>query len=169
MKKENKKKVKNVPTSLRVISVLFYVFAVLSILLGIIFLVIGIGGNSYIDSVGNEAFVQQILELNPNAAEDLQGIDLNDIELLKSMLLIVGIVGGIVTIGLGILYLFVARGLIQRKKWAWIAALILVALGILRYIIGGILGSSSSIVILVILLVIGYFLVFDKEIRKIFV
>lgn len=169
VKKERVKKSKNIPTSLRAISVLFYVFAVLSFLLGIIFLVVGFGGSAYINSIGSEAFINQILELNSDSAIEMQEFSLNDIDLIKSMLFIVGIVGGIITIALGVLYIFVGRGLMQRKKWAWITAIVLISLGILRYIVGGLLGGSTSIFMLAIFLVIGYFLVIDKEVRKIFV
>lgn len=159
---------KNVPTKLRVISILFYVFAVFSFLLGLILLAVGIGGGAYIESIGSEAFINQILELNPESATEIGALSSEDIGLFKSMLLVVGIVGGIVTIALGVLYIFVGRGLMRRKKWAWITAIVLVCLGLLRYIIGGIFGGGYSIFMLVILLVVGYFLIIDKEIRKIF-
>ncbi|MCX6747264.1 MAG: hypothetical protein NTU63_03990 [Candidatus Pacearchaeota archaeon] len=79
------------------------------------------------------------------------------------------IILGILLVGLGILQIFIARGLWRAKKWARIVEIILMCLGMLSSIVsmiqGNIAGSVSS---LVISGVIGGYLLFSKKVKETF-
>lgn len=152
-------KSKDIPQSLKVISIVYYVWAGLLIAFGVLLLLGVILGGSYLEF---ESF-QKILDENPALLGE-EGIDETAFESFKDIVLVVGFILFLILIGLGILHIFVGRGLVRKKKWAWITAIVLTVFGVLW----GISGSSSSLVMLVINLVIGYFLIFDKDVRKVF-
>jgi RsiW-degrading membrane proteinase PrsW (M82 family) len=79
------------------------------------------------------------------------------------------VIGGIIMIGLGVLFFFVGRGLWKAKSWARIVVLIFVGLGILMSVISMIQGGIiNNIPGLVIPSVIGGYLLFSKSVKKAF-
>ncbi|MFH1399030.1 MAG: hypothetical protein ABIG95_02875 [Candidatus Woesearchaeota archaeon] len=131
---------KSVPIGVKIISVFYYIGAVLGVIAGLlwIFAARSIGTN-----------VMQ----TPFGA-------------LGSSLIVVG---GIVFIGLGVFGFFVGRGLRKARPWARIAVLIFAALGILVSLISMVLGDiASNIPNLVMQSAIGGYLLFNKSVKKAF-
>ena len=131
----------SVPTGVKIISVLYYIGAVLGIIFGLLFLV----GAGAIGSIANK------------------------IPVLGAIGAGLFVVGGIILIGLGVLGFFVGRGLWKARPWARIIAIIFAVLGILMTVISMIKESiASNIVNLVIQLVIGGYLLFSNSVKEAF-
>ena len=131
----------SVPTGVKVISVLYYIGAVLGVIFGLLFFV-GAG---------------------------TMGAIAEQIPLLGALGASIFIVGGIIMVGLGVLGFFVGRGLWKAKPWARIVAIIVACVGILMAIISMIQGNiASNIFSLVINLVIGGYLLFASSAREAF-
>lgn len=129
-----------VPTGVKIISVLYYIGAGLSILFGLLFLV-GAG---------------------------FMGILASQIPLLGLLGSGLFVVVGIVVIGLGVLSIFIGRGLWKGKNWARIVAIIFSVLGILSGLYSIVKGSYSSLLGMVINLVIGGYLMFNSAVKSAF-
>jgi len=130
----------NVPVGVKVIAVLYYISAVLSVIMGILLMVGSAALTPYIDSLGG-----------------LAGI-------LGGALIVLGII----IIAFGVLAFFIGRGLWKAKKWARIVAIIIAALGVLSGIISLIQGDFGSILGLVINAIIGGYLLFSKGVKAAF-
>ena len=129
-----------VPTGVKVISVLYYIGAVVELLLAVA-LFFGAGA------------VASKLPLNLGA--------------LGSALFIVL---GIVLLGIAVLSFFVGRGLWKAQKWARIVAIIFSVLGVLFAILGMVQGQvASNVVSLVISGAIGGYLLFSSSVKAAFV
>lgn len=130
-----------VPVGVKIISVLYYIGAVLGVIFGILFLV----GAGAIGSIADQ------------------------IPLLGALGAALFVVGGIILIGLGVLGFFVGRGLWKARSWARIVAIILAALGILLAVVSMVQGEIvSNIFGLVINLVIGGYLLFSNSVKEAF-
>ncbi len=129
-----------VPTGVKVVSVLYYIGAVVSLIVGILFLV-GVG------------MIGSVLESMPVLA------------LLGAGLLILA---AIIFIALAVLAFFVARGLWRGRNWARITAIVLAIIGVVLAIISIATGSLSSIVSLIIHVVIGGYLAFSNRVKAAF-
>jgi hypothetical protein len=145
MAKRSVKKVKpssssKIPVEVKVISVLYYVLAVLSLIFGILFLV-GAG------AIGE--YTQQIPAL----------------AVLGTGLFIVL---GIIVIAFAVLDFFIGRGLWKGKNWARIIAIIIAILGFISALLSLVDGQFLSIISLVIHGLIGGYLLFSKEVKKTF-
>jgi len=133
--------IKDVPTGVKIISILYYIGAAFSVIFGVLFF------------VGARAI----------------GFIANQIPLLGLPGAGFFIVIGTILIGLGVLCIFIGRGLRKGQSWARIVAIILACLGILLRIIGMTQGNiSSNIVGLVINLVVGGYLLFSKAVKGAF-
>jgi len=132
-----------VPTGVKVISVLYYIGAALGLILGILFLV-GAGVVS--------EYLDQIASAGTFAAAS-QGI-------------FIGL--GIFVIAFAVLGFFIARGLWKAQKWARIVAIILAIISILFAILALVQGQLSSIVELIIHGVIGGYLLFSTKVKAAF-
>lgn len=132
---------KNTPTGVKVISVLMYIIAALLLLLSLLFF------------VGSQAAERALQEQYPTFATLGAAIFV----LLGILLLVVGI-----------LYIFIGKGLWKGKNWAKIVAIILSALGLLQAILSIRTTVSSGILMLAINGVIIYYLGFSKEAKKFF-
>lgn len=129
-----------VPTGVKVISVLYYIGAVLELLFAIL-LFVGAG------------FVSQIPGLS----------------ILGALGTGLFVVMGVILIGLAVLSFFVARGLWKVQKWARIVAIIFSALGVLMALLGMVQGQiASNIISLVISGAIGGYLLFSKDVKAAF-
>ncbi len=141
VKKKTPAKTKRVPTGVKAISILYYVGAVLMVLLAILFIV-GAGA------------VSTLLEQYP---------------ILSALGSGVLILVGIIMIALAVLYFFVAKGLTELKSWARILVIVFSVIGFLSALSTLFSGDvAGSIFSLVINGVIGYYLWFGKEPKKAF-
>ncbi|PIZ82886.1 hypothetical protein COX97_02570 [Candidatus Pacearchaeota archaeon CG_4_10_14_0_2_um_filter_05_32_18] len=157
--------INKIPVSLKIISILFYIVGVLAIAFGVFFVVAGFMAPSLMDSLGTpEEIVQKIAQTDPNIK-----ISVDDISTIISMLPVLFAVAGVVLIALGILYVFIGRGLINRKQWAKVLAILFVALGIIRSIFA-IFGGRilSGIIWLAIFIILEYYIAFDEKSKKFF-
>jgi uncharacterized BrkB/YihY/UPF0761 family membrane protein len=133
-----------VPIGVQIISVLYYIGAVLCVLCGILFI------------VGANAIVAALIDAVPE---------------LESMGVGAGlfIFFGIVLIGLSVLSFFVGRGLWKLKRWAKILAIILAILGVISAVYSIIKDYNFGDIINILLnVVIGAYLIFSKEVKKAF-
>jgi hypothetical protein len=130
---------KQIPTGVKIISVLYYIGAVASILFGIL-MIVGAG------TLG------ALIESIPFAA------------LFGGLF----VVFGIVLIGLAVLSFFIGRGLWKGQKWARIIAIIFAILGVIGAIFSLVGGQWSAIVSLIIQGLIGYYLLFVKSVKQAF-
>lgn len=112
----------HVPTGAKVISVLYYIGAVLGIILGLLFLL----GAGALESIAEQIPLLAVLGAG------------------------LFVLGGIILIALGILGFFIGRGLWKGRNWVRVVAIILACLGfitaifsfdILGIIIHGIIGG----------------------------
>jgi hypothetical protein len=131
---------KKVPAGVKVISVLYYIGAVLSILFGLFFIIFGAG------------FTQAFADLGMATAG------------LGAYFIIIAII----IIALGILGIFIGRGLWKGQGWARILAIIFAILGFLGAIGSIIMGSFASIINLIIQGWIGGYLLFSKKVKAAF-
>ncbi len=128
------------PLGVKIISVLYYIGAVLELLVAVL-LFVGAGAVSKLPVLG---------------ALGALGAGLF-------------VVFGVVFIGLAVLSFFVGRGLWKGQKWARIVAIIFAVLGILFALVGMVGGQiASNIVSLVISAAIGGYLLFSKDVKAAF-
>ena len=132
----------DVPTGVKVISVLYYIGAVLSLILGIICIVASAYAGSLLGGV-------------------TEGLGFLGASLF--------IILGIIMIGFAVLSFFVGRGLWKAQSWARIVAIILSALGVVNALIGMVQGEiAGNIISLIVGLVIGGYLLFSKNVKEAF-
>ena len=131
---------KTVPVGVKVISVLFYIGAVLSVLFGLL---------SFVGASLFGALFSNIPALSFIGAGSF-------------------VVLGVVMLALGVLDFFVGRGLWKGHNWARIVAVILAALGVLMQLLALLGGRISAIVFLVIYLVIGGYLLLNNDVKASF-
>jgi ABC-type spermidine/putrescine transport system permease subunit I len=134
-----------IPLGVKVISVLYYIYAGLFVLMGIFFVI----GSSYIVTEFNKALESsQITE---------------DISLMTELVTSTNIViFGIALIISAIVAFIVARGLWKRKKWARMVVIIISIIAVLSSII------DLELFRLAINAVIGAYLIFSKEVKQAF-
>src|SRR3989344_4783571 len=130
---------KEVPTGVKIISVLYYIGAVLLFLFGLTFF----AGAGFIGSIAEQIPLIGVLGAG------------------------LFIVAGIILIGLGILGFFIGRGLWKARSWARIVAIIFAILGILGAITSMVQGNiASNLVTFVLNLLIGGYLLFSKSVKQ---
>ncbi len=133
-------KLKSVPTGVKVVSVLYYVYGVIGIIFGLLFFV----SAGFMDSIAKE--IPQLRVFGAGLFFIL----------------------GIILIGLGILGFFIGRGLWKAKSWARILVIIFAFFGIIASIVNLIKGNFGSIFGLVINGLICGYLLFNKNVKKTF-
>lgn len=128
---------KKAPVGVQIISVIYYIAAVLCAIAGILFI------------VGANAIVALLVASAPQLGE------------VSSL---VFIVLGIVLIAIGVLAFFVGRGLWKLKSWARILAIIFAILGVMSAIYSMVKGFAVGDAIkLVVHAFMGAYLTFSKE------
>lgn len=129
------------PTGVKIISVLYYIGAVVSVILGILFLV-GAGA---------------------------MGSLLASVPIIGALGAGLFIVGAVIMIAIGVLAFFVGRGLWKAKAWARIVAIIFAIVGVVLAVVGMVQGSiASNIFSLVVNAVIGGYLLFSSSVKAAF-
>lgn len=131
---------KQMPTGVKVISVLYYIGAAFALIGGILLIAGGGLMGSLIEELGVFA-------------------------LFGGLFLVLGVI----FIGLAILSFFIGRGLWKGQKWARIIAIIFAILGVLGAI-SSLIGGEwvSGIINLIIQGLIGYYLLFNKAAKEAF-
>ena len=139
-KKEAVKKPKKAPLGVQIISVLYYIGAVIITLVGLLCIVLGAGfADELITSMGS---------LGPG--------------------LIVAL--GIIFIAIGVFGFFVGMGLWKLKQWARIAVIVLSLISVISSLYGLVMMKSivSNIITILINGAIAYYLIFVKEAKEAF-
>lgn len=145
----------NIPLSVKIISVLAYVSAILSILFGVVLVIGSIIGASLISYVG----MQRLIELVP-------GLSLTQSIIWPALLALLFL--GFVAIVVGAIEFLIAAGLWKGKKWAYILAVVIVLLALIKNLFLLFVSLSAGIIGVIIYAVIAYFLLFDKKTIKYF-
>ena len=130
---------KGVPTGVKIISVFYYIGTALLLLLGLAAI------------FGAGAFASMLSQIGPLAA------------LGSGMFMIMGIIA----IGFSVLFFFIGKGLWNGKSWSRIVAIVLAALSILNGIYSIATGMGGWVG-LVIQIVIGLYLLLNKEVKEAF-
>jgi hypothetical protein len=132
---------KEIPTGVKVISILYYLGAVFSAIVGIL-LIVGAGMA--------DSFVSEV----PVIAEIGAGMF---------------VVVGIIMIGLGVLSFFIGKGLWKGRSWARTLVIILCCMGVVTALISIAGGDVANNVFNILLNgVVGGYLWFNKRVKKAF-
>jgi len=133
---------KEVPTGVKVLSIIYYIAAALSLIAAIgLFVGAGFAGG-ILSSLG--------------------------IPLLAALGSGLFVAAGIFILIFAILDFFIGRGLWKAQGWARVLAIIFSALGALMGLMGLFSGSVSSIVGLIIHILVLWYLIFSKEVKNAF-
>jgi uncharacterized membrane protein (DUF2068 family) len=132
----------SVPTGVKVISVLYYIGAALSVILAIL---------AFVAS----AFIGTLLE-----AAGIPG--------MAALGAGVAIFVGVLMLAIAVLGFFVGRGLWNARNWARIVAIILAVIGFILAVISLVQGQFGNIVSLVVNGVIGGYLWFSSSVKSAF-
>jgi lysylphosphatidylglycerol synthetase-like protein (DUF2156 family) len=148
MEKKNKEQIREVPLGVKIISILYYIGAVLCLLFGLIII------------ISSNAMASSLVASNP-------GLGLESIP--HGTLITMIIVIGAILIGASIFAFFIGRGIRRLRKWARITAIILAILGLISAIFSIIIGFKfTQIISLLIDGFIGGYLLFSKEAKEVF-
>jgi hypothetical protein len=138
MAKNNSVQIKEVPVGAKIISVLYYIGAVLLLILGILFFV----GAGFVDTL------------------------IPALGAIGSGLLIFV---GVIIVAFAVLYFFIGRGLWRGQNWSRIVAIIFALLGVISSIYTIIVGFQiGTLIELLIVGFIAYYLLFDKGVKSAF-
>ncbi|MFA5992397.1 MAG: hypothetical protein WC796_01680 [Candidatus Pacearchaeota archaeon] len=143
------------PISVKIISILTYVSAILSILFGLVMVVGSILGASLISYVG----MQRLIDLVP-------GLTLAQSIIGPALLVLMFL--GFIAIVVGVIEFLVGAGLWKGKKWAYVLAVVIVLLAFIKNLLLLFVSPAAGIAGVIIYGVIGYFLLFDKRTRNYF-
>ncbi|MGY4884382.1 MAG: DUF2127 domain-containing protein [Nanobdellota archaeon] len=145
-KQEKVARKEHLPMGVKVVSVLYYIWAILWIGFGLLV------------ALGATIIINYLISLFPQLETVSYGT-----------LVVVGIIVGLVLVALGILEFFVARGLWKLKPWARVTAILLSALAIINSVLA--LTASFDSVQIVRLIVDGgiiAYLMLSKEARRLY-
>ena len=134
-----KKEQKEIPLGVKIISVLNYVNAVLSVLIGLLFIILAL--TNYNITI-------------PETGEQVSTIA---IVVLSVLLIIVGVIS-----------FFIGRGLWKGQNWARITSIILSAIGVVFAAASLTTGGLSNAFGLVINVIVAGYLAFNKKVKKAF-
>jgi len=134
---------KLMPVGVKIIAILYYIGAVLVILAALGFL---LGGAALAGFAGA----------------------IPGLEVLGGLGAGLFIVGGIILIALAVLLFFIGKGLWKGVNWTRIAVIILSAIGIVSAIVSIINGEFGATISLVIHVIIGGYLLFNKTVKQAF-
>lgn len=129
---------KKTPKLVKAVSITFYIFSAVLALMGLMLM------------IGSQAIAPLM--------QDLLGP-------LTAVGTAIFMIIGIVYLGFGVLYFFMAKELLKGKNWARIVAIILVVLGILGGLSSLANPNVASIILLLVDIGIAYVLMIDKESR----
>lgn len=143
---------REIPKEVKILSILFFIFALISLVIGIIFLFI------LVSTISSTEFFPAFS--------------------MRILILFFGIfifIRGILQIPFSILAFFTGMGLWKGKNWARISAIILIPIGIFLFFVGslisenqtmfGVIGNVMGIISFIILII---YLLFNKKIKEAF-
>ena len=133
---------KNVPTGVKVVSVLFYIGFFLFLVSGIL-------------SIGGVGLPE----------ENITGAAVGVPQLGRGF----EIVSGVISVALAVFVFFVGMGLWKGRRWSWLSSIIIAGLGIFISLISMLGGRViGNLIVLLIYAVIGGYLLFNESARKVF-
>jgi uncharacterized membrane protein len=139
----------DVPTGVKIISILYYIGAGIFALSFLVLIVVGIA-----------------LMVNPTLIDSIK--DLPEYVMSSSTpgtyVLLMGVLVGLI----GVLLFFIARGLCRGKLWSKILVIIFCVIGIVTGFLSVSKGNSSGFLNFLFSLVVGGYLLFHKEARSFF-
>lgn len=145
-KKVESIKKNSLPTGVKIVAVLYYLWAILWMIFGLLVV------------IGSSAIMTYLIDMFPELATMKFGT-----------LILLGMLAGLIMIGLGVLELLVARGIWKLKPWARITAILLSLLAVVNAIY--LLTFGIDPVQLTRIVVDGgivLYLIFNKEAKKLF-
>lgn len=132
-----------VPTGVKVIAVLEYIFAAILLLLALLFFVAS-------------AFVEEVL----------QSAGVDALPSGAGATIAIGI--GVLFLGIAVLSFFIGRGLWNGRNWARILAIVFSAIWAILDVMSVANGQFSSIITLAVNALIGGYLLFSEEVKAAF-
>jgi len=141
---------KEVPVYVKIISILYYFSAVISFIIGIGLFIGGVVGGPVISRLGIDNILESGINNNP--------LDAWLIPIFLGSL----IIAGLLMIGVGVLFIYIGKGLWRGRNWARITTIVFSAIGLLSSL-GGL-----DFVSVVINGLIGGYLLFSKQVKKSF-
>ncbi len=138
-----------VPVFVKVISLLYYITAVLAIITGIVLFVDGIGLANWRNGLG---------------AETIFGYNLNPVSaLVVGFITINLVVAGLLHIALGVFQVFIGNSLLRGKNWARILTIVFMVLSLANALI------NLDIITTILSCLIGSYLWLDRGVKRVFV
>ncbi len=144
------------PLFVKVVAILLFISAGLTIVMGLLFILAGIIGDSFL-SVSE---IQEIFNTDPNLSES----DL----FVGSLLLRFLVVFGILMLILGIIDILIGIGLFKRKNWARILVVILSIIGMASGIIKVFTGVFIGIIDVFVLGIVAWYFTYHKDVKRAF-
>ncbi len=142
-KERHNKKYDDAPTTIKVISILYYIAAALFVFMGLVII------------IGSKPMASSIVTSNPG-----MGLDSIPLGALATIVIVIGVV----MLGISVFCFFIGRGIWRTKKWARITAIILSILGIISAVFSIFIGFKyTQIISLIIDIFIAVYLLFSKE------
>jgi hypothetical protein len=150
---------KNVrPTGIKVLSILFYVSSVITLLVGIGLLgLVLFGGEWVIDQIRFDQIMQKMPGITSDQIAQLPS-------LFISALILLGI-GGLIK---AIIDFFIARGLWKGQNWSRILVSLIMALAFIGSLIDLLGGKITNIIWIIVTGVVIWYLLFTEEVKKFF-
>jgi hypothetical protein len=139
---------KDIPVGIKVISILFYVGAVLCFFMGFAMI------------ISSKAMAISMVASHP-------GVGLESIP--QGMLVTLIVIIGILALGAGIFSFFIGKGIWKLKRWARITAIVLSIIGLISVIISMVMNFKfTNLISFVIDGFIGGYLLFSREAKAAF-
>lgn len=144
------------PISVKIVSIFFYITAILSFIIAVLALGAGILGASLVSAPD----IQQILNSYPGLSS--WGIQVG------TGIFVAIISFGVFILVLGLIEFFIARGLWRGNKFSFVLATVLIVLGFLSSL-GVLIGLDySGIGGMILYIILGYCLFINKQAREFF-
>ena len=137
-----------VPAGVKAISILFYIGTILCFVIGLVMI------------IGAKALIASLLVTNPN-------IGLETIP--QGTLMTLMVVMGVLFIVMGVIALFIGRGIWKGRKWARITAIVLCGIGLIIAIFS--IVTNFALIHIISILIDGYiggYLLFSEEAKRAF-
>src|SRR3989344_2869649 len=139
----------SVPSFVKVIALLYYIVAVLTIFTGFVLFVDGIGGGNWRGSLGIDNVLGSMSQGSP--------IDKWFVENVLSYVLI----GGFVLVLIGLFEVFIGNSLLKAKKWARILTIVFMVISFISAL------AYLDLASMIISVLIGSYLLFNRDVIRV--
>lgn len=146
---------KNIPLGVKILSILCYIDAALALLFGVFLFVVGLAAPALISSIKDQIISQGQLTAQ-------------QVELIASLSAPLLVIISFLIIAFAILDYYIARGLWRGRNWARIVVLVFMVLGFISSLFSLLTGNFGRIISLVIYGLVGWYLGFDKNVKRYF-